>query len=76
MLYWQFRKALLRCQELNSVPHNGGKYIVANICGKPVIINRQGFRELRTKDYFRRNLKWQDVYAKQVTEDRLRDWIC
>lgn len=75
LLYRQFRKALCRCEELNAQPHEGGEYIVANICGKPAIVNRQGFRGLRTKSYSRHDLKWAEVYEKRVTQKHLRLWL-
>lgn len=74
-LYLRFRNALKRCNELNATPHEGGEYIVANICGNPYIINRNGFRGLRTKGYFHQDLKWKDVYNKRVTENRLKLWL-
>lgn len=75
MLFRRFSKALKRCDELNAQPHNGGAYIVLNICGRPAIANRAGFRGLRTKGWFRSNLKWADVYGKRVTKESLRLWL-
>ena len=74
-LYLRFRNAVRRCDELNAQPHEGGEYIVANICGNPYIINRQGFRGLRTKRLFRHDLKWADLYENRVTEKRLKLWL-
>ena len=74
-LYLRFRNAVRRCDELNAQPHEGGEYIVANICGNPYIINRHSFRVLRTKGLFRHDLKWADIYEKRVTEKRLKLWL-
>lgn len=76
LLYRQFRTAIRRCENLNAQPHNGGEYIVANICGKPAIMNRKGFRDLRIKGYFRHNLKWAEVVQKRVTQEVLKNWLC
>ena len=75
LLYLRFRNAVSRCEELNAQPHEGGEYIVANICGQPAIINRQGFRGLRTKGYFRHDLKWAEVCEKQITRRTLKQWL-
>ena len=75
LLYLRFRNAVSRCEELNAQPHNGGEYIVANICDKPAIVNRQGFRGLRTKGMFRQDLKWSDIYDKRITREVLKRWL-
>jgi len=75
LLYLRFSNAVSRCEDLNAQPHNDGEYIVANICGKPAIVNRQGFRGLRTKGMFRHDLKWSDVYDKRITREVLKRWL-
>lgn len=75
LLYLRFRNALNRCDKLNAIPHEGGEYIVANICGKAAILNRQGFRGLRTKGWFCQDLRWCDVYEKRVTREVLKRWL-
>lgn len=74
ILYVRFRRALRRCEELNSTRPNN-KYIVANIVGKPYLINRTTFRIFKQKGVFRYDLKWSDITAKQVTKERLQQWI-
>ncbi len=75
LLYLRFRNAVSRCEELNAQPHDGGEYIVANICGRPAIVNRQSFRGLRMKGWFRHDLKWAEVCERQITRRTLEQWL-
>ncbi len=74
-LYWQFKRAIKICHQLNDKRKPGEQLnIVANICGRPYIINRTSFRKLRTKGYFNSKLKWEKVYSKRITEQTLQQW--
>lgn len=75
LLYWQFRRALKKCDKINRRNGNVNKSFVANICGKPYIIDRKSFRSLRMKKVFRHDLKWCDVCAKCVTDKTIKQWI-
>ncbi len=74
-LYWQFKRAIKLCRKLNDNRKPGEPLnIVANICGKPYIVNRPSFRKLRTKGIFKSSLQWQDVFNKRITEQTLQQW--
>lgn len=74
MLYFKFKKALKQCDKRNKYI-TSNKYIVANMMGTPVVINRPKFRKVRTKGIFRHTLLWQEVKDKQVTKETLQQWI-
>lgn len=74
LLYWRFKRAVKQCDKLNK-KYLSTKYIVANICGHPYIIDRKAFRKLRTNGFFRSDLKWQDVFHKRITANSLQQWI-
>lgn len=56
--YLIFSIAKKKCQRLN---RKGTKHIVINYCGKPMILNRKRFRQLREAGVFKRRVKWRDV---------------
>lgn len=74
ILYRRFQKALRLCRKQNA-NRQADRYIVANICGQPYVINRSAFRRLRTKGVFRADLKWSEITARQVTTKTLKQWI-
>jgi hypothetical protein len=74
MLYFRFKKAFKQCDKKN-LNRDRDKYIVANMMGTPVVINRPKFRKVRTKGIFRHTLLWQEVKDKQVTKETLQQWI-
>lgn len=75
-LFLRFKRAIRRCEQMNAKrSFYEGKYIVANICGRPYIMNRKTFKKLRTKGFFRATLKWESVYKKRVTYNTLEQWI-
>lgn len=74
LLYWRFRRALKKCAKTN-IREKFNKSIVANICGRPYIVNRKYYRKLRLKGLFNQSLKWAEVKEKQVTDKTLQQWI-
>ena len=73
ILYRKFKMALKKCEKMNHwLTYD--LYFVANIMGQPVIVNRSTFRLLRTKGKFRHDLKWEDVKAKCITHETLKQW--
>lgn len=56
--YIIFSIAVRKCNSLNK---KGGKFILINLSGKPLIINRQSFKRLRTKGLFNHSVKWSDL---------------
>ncbi|MCM1069837.1 MAG: hypothetical protein NC346_08170 [Prevotella sp.] len=73
-LYWRFKHAIRVCNKRNQY-RTTNKYIVANICGYPYILNRPLFRTMRKKGVFRQNLKWIDVYKRRITSNTLQQWL-
>lgn len=66
-LYWRYKQAFRKCGRLNAGRCNN-RYIVISIDGQPCIINRPSYRYWRQCSHALRNMTWQDVYDKRVTE--------
>ena len=74
LLYWRFKYALRLCEHRNR-HRTKDKYIVANLCGTPYLMNRSSFRRARQQGVFRVDLKWQDVYSRRITSQTLQQWL-
>ncbi|MCQ2359963.1 MAG: hypothetical protein MJ009_00580 [Paludibacteraceae bacterium] len=60
ILYYRFKQAFKRRDKLNK-GRERDLYVVINIQGKPFVLNRGFYREVRKHNAFFRKVKWSDL---------------
>lgn len=65
----RFKRALKRCERINRI--DARRHIVVNIAGRPLILCKADFRELRVKGVFRREVTWSMVASRRITLEDL-----
>lgn len=65
----RFLRALRRCERLNRT--DARKHIVVNLGGRPLILCKADFRELRLQGVFHREVTWSMLVQRCVTLEKL-----
>ncbi len=63
--YLRFHRAFRKCDKLNR-NRQRNRYIVINLNGKPIVINRSAFRILQRARFFRQDKKWNELFNMRV----------
>lgn len=65
----RFLRALRRCERLNRT--DARRHIVVNLGGRPLIICKADFRDLRLQGVFRREVTWSMLVRRRITSENL-----